>query len=298
MGVLYERLKELFKGEMRENEPMSRHTYFGIGGPADIYCRPKSEEDLTGLLRFASSEGIDTLALGNGTNILVKDGGVSGIVIHPAFKTLILESEIITAGSAISLADLLEFCIENSVAGLEFMAGIPGSVGGALATNSGAYGHSFGERVVWVRGVGMDGSAVEQSVGSEEFAYRSSGFKGKMVIEGVKISVTKGESDALRREVSQYFSRRKKSQPIGEKSAGCIFKNPEGFHAGKLLDSAGLKGKTHGGARVSEIHANFIINGGGASAKDVLCLIELAKDAVHEREGVELELEIAIVGRD
>ena len=298
MGVLYEKLKELFKGEMAENEPMSRHTSFGIGGPAEIYCRPKSEEDLSGLLRFANSEGIDTLALGNGTNILVKDGGVSGIVIRPVFETLILEGEILTAGSALSLADLLEFCVENSVAGLEFMAGIPGSVGGAFATNSGAYGHSFGERVVWVRGVDMDGSTVEQSVDSEEFAYRSSDFKGKMVIEGVKISVVKGESDVLRREVSQYFSRRKKSQPIGEKSAGCIFKNPKGFHAGKLLDSAGLKKKSHGGAEVSEIHANFIINRGGASAKDVLCLIDLAKDAIHEKQGIELELEIAIVGRD
>ncbi len=298
MGVLYEKLKELFKGEMAENEPMSRHTSFGIGGPAEIYCRPKNEEDLSGLLRFARSEGIDTLALGNGTNILVKDGGVPGIVIHTAFETLILEGEILTAGSALSLADLLEFCVENSVAGLEFMAGIPGSVGGALATNSGAYGHDFGERVVWLRGVNMDGSAVEQSVGGEEFAYRGSNFKGKMVIEGVRISVEKGESETLRREISEYLGRRKKSQPIGERSAGCIFKNPEGLHAGKLLDSAGLKGKTHGGAEVSQIHANFIINRGGASAKDVLYLIELAKDAVREKQGVELEHEIAIVGRD
>lgn len=298
MGVLYEKLKELFKGEIAENEPMSRHTSFGIGGPADIYCRPKNEEDLSGLLRFAGSEGIDTLVLGNGTNILVKDGGVSGIVIHPAFETLILEGEIVTAGSALSLADLLELCAENSVAGLEFLAGIPGSIGGALATNSGAYGHSFGERVVWVRGVRMDGSVVEQSVGTEEFAYRSSDFRGKMVIEGVRISVEKGKPETSRRKISQYLERRKRSQPIGERSAGCIFKNPEGFHAGKLLDSVGLKGKTHGGAEVSEIHANFIINKSGASAKDVLHLIEMAKDAVREKQDIELEREIAIVGRD
>lgn len=298
MGVLYEKLKHLFKGEMIENEPMSRHTSFGIGGPADIYCRPKNEENLSGLLMFARSEGIDTLALGNGTNMLVRDGGISGIVIHPAFKTLILEGETLTAGSALSLADLLEFCVQNSMAGLEFMAGIPGSMGGALATNSGAWGHSFGERVVWIRGVNMDGGTVEQSVGGEELAYRSSNYKGKMVIEGVRVALLKSDPETVRKQISEYFGRRKRSQPIGQRSAGCIFRNPKDLHAGKLLDSAGLKGKAQGGAEISEIHANFIINKGGASAKDVLHLIELAKDTVHKKFGIELEPEIAIIGRD
>ncbi|MFQ5906192.1 MAG: UDP-N-acetylmuramate dehydrogenase [bacterium] len=298
MGTLYDKLKGLFRGEMAENEPMYRHTSFGIGGPADIYCRPKDEEDLSTLLRFADSEGIDTLALGNGTNVLVGDGGISGIVIHPAFETIVLEGEILTVGSALSVSDLIRFCVQSSLSGLEFMAGIPGSVGGALSTNSGAFGHWFGERVTWVRGVRMDGSCVEQAVGGEEFAYRTWGFTQKMVIEGVKISVRKEKSETVSTAVSEYMERRRKTQPIGEKSAGCIFKNPENEHAGALVERAGLKGTKRGGAEISVIHANFIVNKGGASAKDVLYLIQLAKDTVSEKFGIEMELEIAVVGRD
>jgi UDP-N-acetylmuramate dehydrogenase len=298
MGVLYDKLRELFKGEMVENEPMSHHTSFGIGGPAEIYCRPKDEEDLSRISRFAHSEGIPTLVLGNGTNLLVKDDGVSGIVIHPTIQTVVLDGDILTVGSALSLRELLQFCVENSVSGLEFMAGIPGSVGGALATNAGAYGHWFGEKILWYRGVEADGEVVERSTDSGEFSYRRWDRKSDMVIEAVRTATESDRPEAVRSRILEHLEKRRKSQPIGEKSAGSVFKNPANEHAGALLDRAGLKGKRQGGAEISSIHANFIVNKGGASALDVLALIELARSTVREGFGIELELEIQVVGRD
>ena len=281
-----------------ENEPMSHHTSFGIGGPAEIYCRPKDEEDLSRIARFAHTEGIETLTLGNGTNLLVRDGGISGIVIHPTVQTVVLDSDSLTVGSALSLRELLQFCVENSLCGLEFMAGIPGSVGGALATNAGAYGHWFGERILWYRGVGEDGEVIERSAELGEFSYRKWDRESEMVIEAVRIATEPDRPEAVRSRILEHLDRRRKSQPIGEKSAGSVFKNPASDHAGALLDRAGLKGKREGGAEISSIHANFIVNRAGASASDVLKLIQLARDTVREGYGVELELEIQVVGRD
>jgi UDP-N-acetylmuramate dehydrogenase len=298
MTALVDRLRKLFKGEMAEREPMSEHTSFGIGGPADIYCRPKDEEDISALLRFARDEGIEVLVFGNGTNILVRDGGISGIVVHPAFRTVVLEGDELTVGSALSVSELLQFCAENSLSGLEYMAGIPGSVGGALATNSGAYGHWFGEKVSWVRAVNLDGTCTEQSVDPAEFAYRSSRYKDNMVIEGLRLQTEQEKSEVVRSRIAEYLDRRRKTQPLGEKSAGCVFKNPEGYHAGALIDGLGLKGKSRGGAEISQVHANFVVNKGGASAQDVLYLIDLARDTVQKNLGLALELEIAVVGRD
>jgi UDP-N-acetylmuramate dehydrogenase len=298
MGVLYDRLREFFKGEMVENEPMSNHTSFGIGGPAEVYCRPKDEEDLSRLAEFAHGEGVRTLVLGNGTNLLVKDGGISGIVIHPAVQTVVLDGDILTAGSALSLRDLLNFCVENSLSGLEFLAGVPGSVGGALATNAGAYGHWFGERILWYRGVGEDGRVIERRVTEEDFSYRNWNERSRVIIEAVRMATEKSRPEAVRSRILEYIDRRGKSQPIGERSAGSVFKNPANEHAGALLDRAGLKGRREGDAEISSVHANFIVNKGHASSDDVLKLIDLARDTVREKFDVELELEVHVVGRD
>jgi len=298
LGALYDKLKCFFKGEMVENEPMSNHTSFGIGGPAEVYCRPKDEEDLSRVARFAHSEGIQTLTLGNGTNLLVKDGGVSGIVIHPAVQTVVLDSDMLNVGSALSLRDLLDFCVENSLSGLEFMAGIPGSVGGALAMNAGAYGRWFGEKVLLYKGVRVDGEVVERKVREGEFSYRRWDGAYGMIIEAVKVAMERSRPEAVRSRILEYLEKRRKSQPIGERSAGSVFKNPANDHAGALLDRAGLKGLREGDAEISSIHANFIVNNGQATARDVLRLIDIAKESVLESFGIELELEIQVVGRD
>jgi UDP-N-acetylmuramate dehydrogenase len=298
VSALSLKLREFFRGELVENEPMSRHTSYRIGGPADFYCRPKDEQDLSKLLRFAGSEGIATLTLGNGTNMLVRDGGIEGMVIHPAFGTFLLDGEELTVGSAASLKELLEFCVENSLGGIEFMAGIPGSVGGALATNAGAYGRWFGEKIAWFRGVAGDGSILEEKVDSEEFSYRKWERRRAAVIEAVRIRAMMEKSETVAARVSEYLERRRRTQPIGEMSAGSVFKNPEGEHAGALIDRAGLRSRREGDAEISSVHANFIVNNGGATAKDVLALIELARERVFEEFGVELELEILVVGRD
>ncbi len=298
MAALSLKLREFFKGELVEKEPMSRHTSYRIGGPAEIYCVPKDEDDLSRLLRFADAEGIGTLTLGNGTNVLVRDGGIEGIVIHPAFGTFFLDGDHLTVGSAASLKELLEFCVENSLGGIEFMAGIPGSVGGALATNAGAYGRWFGERVVWFRGVAADGSIMEEGVDSREFSYRNWDKRRSAVIEAVRIAALAEKSETVEARVSEYLERRRRTQPTGEMSAGSVFKNPEGEHAGALIDRAGLKGRREGDAEISSVHANFIVNNGGATARDVLALIDLARDRVLEEFGISLELEILVVGRD
>lgn len=301
-------LTGLIKGRVLYDEPMSRHTSYGIGGPADALIFPKDVEDLKVILRIAREEQIPYLILGGGSNILVRDGGIRGIVINleGAFQELSSQGEPSTssgeaevrAGAGVRLSRLLAFCSKMGLSGLEPLTGVPGTVGGAVWGNAGAFGGAIADRLVKLRLVTC--YAEERILDRKDlaFSYRRSYLpEGSVIIEAT-FALTKGDPSAIRRRISQLLVQRNRSQPVELRSCGSVFKNPPGDYAGRLIEAAGLKGLRCGDAQVSPKHGNFIVNLGGAKARDVLALIELVKDQVKKEQGLELEPEVKVVGED
>ncbi len=286
------------RGEVLWQEDLKRRTTFGIGGPADLWLEPADEEGLAALARRSRAAGCRCLVLGMGSNVLAPDEGYRGVVIHPgaAFSGAVFEGRLARAGAGLSLGALLRRAQEAGLAGLEWSAGIPGSVGGAVATNAGARGESLGDRVRAVRAVAADGSLVTLRKEELGFGYRRSTLPRDAVVVEVELELERGEPARIAALSEEFMEKRKASQPIGMRSAGSVFKNPPGDTAGRLIDEAGLAGRTSGGASVSAKHANFIVNDGGARACDVLALMELVEREVQERFGVRLEREIQVIG--
>ena len=288
------------RARVLENEPLARHTTFRVGGPADVLFLPESAEELRRAMELAREAGEDCLVIGNGSNLLVRDGGVRGLVIKLAgpMSGVSVEGTAIRAQAGASLSQVSRAALQASLTGLEFASGIPGSLGGALAMNAGAYGGELSQ-VVREAMVLMDGRV--QTLSREELAmgYRTTRVlrEGGIVLSAV-LDLKEGDASQIAETMDELNRRRREKQPLSFPSAGSTFKRPEGYFAGALIEQAGLKGYAIGGAQVSEKHAGFLINRGGATASDLLRLIEYVQERVYAQSGVRLETEVRICGVD
>ncbi len=293
-----------FAGEVRLSEPMSMHTSLGIGGPADAMVFPENVGQLVDIVKGAWSEGVPAFIIGNGTNLLVKDGGIDGLVINLAKLDWIIKENVeggdiaIRSGAGTPLPKLANFCADEGLSGLEFAAGIPGTVGGAVYMNAGAYGYEIKDILYKTLLIKEDGKASELIAGETRKEYRHGGIPENAAVAEAWFRLVPGDPGAIKARASEFIKKRRASQPLAEKSAGSTFKNPPGEKAWKLIEGAGLKGLSVGGAAVSGKHANFLINASGATAKDFIALMEIVKQKVKDKTGFDLEPEVKIVGRD
>lgn len=292
------------KGEIRYGEPMKNYTSFKIGGPADIMVFPQDLQDLANLLHIADEENVSLFILGKGTNILVKDGGIRGIVVNlQRFDKIMIESEdengeaVVFAEAGVSLSRLLNFTASHGLTGLEFAAGIPGSVGGAVFMNAGSFNGEIKDVIRQVRMMDLKGNVIEIDREDIRFGYRTARLP-KGIILGGSFALHKNNSKKIKDKITALIGSRKEKQPVGARSAGSVFKNPAKGFAGAMIESVGLKGYRIGDAEVSEKHANFIVNKGRAVAKDVIKLIKKVREKVRREKGVGLQLEIKIIGKD
>jgi len=284
--------------KVRLKEPLKKHTTFKIGGPAEYFVRPKGAAELKVLIKAAKRYKIPVLVIGAGSNILAGDKGVGGLVIQlnsSYFKKIRVKGNSVHAGSGVMLSKLIITSRNFGLSGLENLAGIPGTVGGALAMNAGAWGKNIEDTLkeVWV----MDYSGRIRVLKKKniEFGYRKSDL-GKYIILEARFGLGKGDGLNIRSRIREYLKQRRSAQDLTRPSAGCVFKNPTGKSAGKLIDECGLKGKRVGGAAISGKHANFIVNLGNAKSADVIDLIKLIKNKVRAKFHINLEPEIKIWG--
>lgn len=283
------------------DEPMAGHTSFNIGGPADIFTAPDSIGSMTALLDFCKINGIPCFVFGRGTNILVRDKGIRGVVINTSgqLKHFSAEDDKIEAEAGAFLSAVANAALENGLAGFEFASGIPGTIGGATVMNAGAYGGQMADVVFETTAFDEERGLIKLTNTEHEFGYRESIFqKRNLVILKTVIKLEKGNKEEIKARMDDYNSRRKSMQPLNYPSAGSTFRRTPGYYTGKLIEEAGLKGFRIGGAQVSEKHAGFIVNLGEATAADVLELIELVREKIFERTGVTLIPEIKAVGEE
>ena len=298
-----EALKEFCKENsvaFKINEPMSCHTSFKIGGAADIFISVRSSRELSAVFKKCGELDIPRLVIGKGSNLLVSDSGVEGAVISLLnMNEISVKGEEIICGAGAALSDVCRAALDNSLTGLEFAYGIPGSIGGAVYMNAGAYGGEMADVVLSAECLMTDGSIVKVNASQMNFGYRKSVFKenGTTVLSAV-LKLRQGNKKEIQEKMDDYICRRKSKQPLEYPSAGSFFKRPTGYFAGALIEKNGLKGETVGGAQVSEKHAGFIINRGGASCEDVKKLGKTVSDKVFAAEGVRLEPEVIFVGRE
>jgi UDP-N-acetylmuramate dehydrogenase len=285
-----------FADRIERDAPIGRCTWFRLGGNARFLCHPRDAKDLSALMRCARDHGVPCKALGSGANVLVSDDGYDGVVIrldNETFRRVDRHDDSVTLGAGVDLMPLAKQCSEEGLSGLECMAGIPATVGGAVRMNAGGRFGSFGDVVRRVTCVGSDG--IVETIDQSElgFGYRRS-LVGDRIVCSVEIGLCQGDPVQVKRRFDEYFSYKQETQPLADKSAGCVFKNPPGQSAGALIDRAGLKGARCGAAHVSHRHANFIIADPGATATDVMELIDLVRDRVEREFGTRLEIEIDI----
>lgn len=297
-----EELKSLLSGEsqVRQNEPMSTLTTFGTGGCADLFVEVGNESDLREALLWSRRNNVPVYIVGRGSNLLVRDSGVRGVVIRLRgewFERVIVKPPVIECGAGAKLRNLAMEAMRAGIGGLEFLEGIPGSVGGALKMNAGAMGNEIFNLVEKVRAMTFCGEIIEISGKNAGAEYRRcTGLADKIALD-VVLRGTIDSPEAIEQRMKVFSQRRRNSQPKA-RSAGCVFKNPPGFSAGRLIDELGLKGLRVGGAMVSQEHGNFIVNTGNASSKDILALAEMIRERVRAERGVGLEFEIEIIGED
>lgn len=295
-----DRLRDVLKAReisFRTGEPMKCHTGFKTGGAADVFVRPDSAEQLKTALKACAEYGVPCFILGNGTNLLVCDEGIRGAVISTCgINKITVDGETVKAGAGASLSAVCTAARDNGLAGLEFAYGIPGTAGGALYMNAGAYGGETADVAKSAEYVTENGEIGTLDVSEMGLCYRGSVFKkGGKIITSVTFALKKGDRREITEKMQEIMGRRRDKQPLEYPSAGSTFKRPEGFFAGALIEKNGLKGLTVGGAQVSEKHAGFIINRGGASSRDITELISRVRNAVREGDGVTLEPEVIFV---
>jgi len=298
-GALEKKIrKEGFRGNIRQQIPMRELTSFRIGGPADLILFPSCVKDLQMVMNLLVQEGLKALPLGNGTNILVSDRGVREplISLSHGFGEISREGTKVTAGGGLGLAQLLRFCIDCALIGLETLAGIPGTVGGGIKMNAGIQGTEIGDIVSSLMIMGSSGQ-INWLKGEEiHFGYRSIDLPRETIILQGEFSLQKGKAKDIKERMEAILRTRRKTQPLSLPSAGSIFRNPRGIPAGQLIEELGLKGFRIGDAMVSTVHANFIVNLGAACAKDVIGLIDVIRERVYQERGITLELEVEIIG--
>jgi UDP-N-acetylmuramate dehydrogenase len=306
---IVERAKEffsegLFEGDVRFLEPMKNHTSLRIGGPADVFVIPQDIDSLRNVHLSLKARQIPFYPLGGGTNVLVKDGGIEGgIISFRSFKRIEVLNEDnkyvnLFVESGTPLQQLVNFSKDNGYSGIEGLIGIPGSVGGAVCGNAGAFGYEMKDVLVSVAIMDIEGNIVRLRAEGIDFGYRSSSISPGELVLSVEIKLKKDKREDVLARVDGFLKKKREKQPISEPSAGCVFKNPPGLSAGRLIDEAGCKGMRVGEVEVNKIHANFLINKGRANASDFIRLMNEVVQRVKERFGVLLEPEIKIVGRD
>ncbi len=297
----YKLLGEFYNEEdITVDSPMSEHIYFRVGGPADILVTPVNEEQVVNTLKLCREYNVPYFILGNGSNILVKDGGISGVVIKfNKLNKITTDGNYVTAQSGALLKDVSKAALENNLRGFEFACGIPGSIGGAVFMNAGAYDGEMAHVIKSARVIDENCNIKNLTKEELELGYRSSIVmkKGYVVIEAT-VELESGEYASIKDKIDDLTNKRESKQPLEYPSAGSTFKRPEGYFAGKLIQDSGLKGFSIGGAAVSEKHSGFVINKGGATAKDVLDVIAHVQKTVKENFDVELHTEVRIIGRD
>ncbi len=298
MSALEDQLRAHFGARLKTNQMLADFTSFKIGGPADLLVGVETEAELTIALAAAHRCGTPAFCLGAGTNLLVSDRGIRGLVVRlgRGFEKIEIDGRRVIAGAGVQFGTLVETVIERGLAGLEFAEGIPGTVGGGLVMNAGAFGGELARVVTMVYGVNSQGEPKALTAAEIGFAYRRTELAPGFIITRAEFELAQGDREALRARTADLKARRAARQPSGFPNAGSIFKNPPGNFAGRLLESCGLKGERLGKAAFSDQHANFIVNLGDARAAEVRALIEIARERVRQTTGVCLESEVKLVG--
>jgi len=298
--ISVEEIGTFFKGRVAIGELLRNYTSFRIGGPADFYLEPRDKEDLLRIVQYFQTNNFPFVVIGNGSNLLVSDEGYRGAVINleSGLNTVTIDPAAggasVYAEAGVKLAKFVDVCIQHGLGGVEMLAGIPGTLGGAIVMNAGAYGGEISDCLRTVEII-RDAAFVVLPKEGCGFAYRSSELTRDIVVSA-SFQLPKKDRNELLRVRRELLLRRNETQPVNFPNAGSIFKNPLKMYAGKLIEEAGLKGKRIGGAEISDRHANFIVNRGTAKASDVIALIRLARDAVKEKFGIVLELEVKLLG--
>jgi len=286
------------RGEVRFKEPLSFHTSLRIGGSADIFVVPQDVDDIRHALLFAEREQLPVVTLGAGNNLLVKDRGVRGVVLklEGCLGRAEFHGEEVVAGAGASLSALIREAAALNLGGVECLVGIPATIGGALAMNAGTEDGAIGDFVSAVYFLHPDGTIGEFKPGGGSFTYRMFHAPAGSVLVGCRLQLQRRPLAEIQKDIKQRLKRKKSTQPLALASAGCVWKNPNGEPAGRLIEKVGLKGKRINGAEISSKHANFIVNRGGATASDILALMNLTRERVHGHFGITLEPEIRIIG--
>jgi UDP-N-acetylmuramate dehydrogenase len=285
-----------FEHFVKRAEPLAPHTWFHLGGPAEYFAEPQSVDQLQALVRRCRETSTPVRILGGGSNVLVRDEGLSGVVVRlnaPAFSDIALNKDLLSAGGGAKLGHAISTSVREGRAGLEALVGIPGTIGGALHGNAGSRGGDIGQWTCQATVMSRSGEILQRKRDELVFAYRESSLD-ELVILSAQFQLEQDDPEELTKRMQKQWIVKKASQPLGHQSAGCIFKNPRGMSAGMLIEQAGLKNTRIGQAEVSDRHANFIIADPGATSADVLKLIEVVRERVMERLGIELETEIEI----
>lgn len=295
--MIYDELvKRISPSNIFVNEKMSKHTSFKVGGIADFFVIANNVKELIYILELAKELRIETYILGNGTNVIVKDEGFRGIIIKLNFKNLKIETDKIIAGAGVSVALLSEYAYRSKVEGYEFISGIPGTVGGAVKMNAGAYGSEIKDILISTKYLNENYKVKELQNNQHNFSYRKSIFENKkwIILECI-FKIKEGSKEEIKQKRQQMLQSRQEKQPLDMPNAGSIFKRGEDFIPAKLIDEAGLKGYSIGGAQVSEKHAGFIVNTGNASAQDIIDLIKYIQATIKDKFNKDLELEVIII---
>ena len=294
--VSVEDIRKVFRGHVAVAEPLAKYTSFRIGGPADFYLEPLDKFDLIEVVRFFKKFEYKFMIIGKGSNLLISDDGFRGAAINleEGMGNVCLNRETVVADSGVRLSKFVDFCIQHEKSGVEMLAGIPGTIGGAVIMNAGAYGGEISNYLVEVE-IYRDDTIQKVKKEDGGFSYRRSGFVRDVVLNA-SFLLPEGNLNELLQRRRELLLKRNQTQPLNLPNSGSMFKNPEGTYAAKLVEAAGLKGTRIGGAQISERHGNFIVNLGHAAASDVLGLVKLARKKVLEQSGIKLELEVKLVG--
>lgn len=281
------------------DEPMKLHTTFKIGGPADVFVEAQNTDEIIALIEYCKQNSIPYMIMGNGSNMLVGDRGIRGVVIQigKAMNNITIDKETVTAQAGVLMSTLANAILKAELSGFETLSGIPGTLGGGIYMNAGAYGGELKDVIDTVTYIDESGEIITKPNEELDLSYRHSMFEtGEYVILSAVLKLKKGSYEEIKAAMQDYNKRRSDKQPISMPSAGSTFKRPEGYFAGKLIQDSGLMGYSIGGAQVSEKHAGFVVNKGGATAADVLALIKHIQDTVEEKFGVCLEPEVRLIG--
>ncbi len=289
-------IKSFLRGHIAINEPLAKYTSMRVGGPVDYYIEPADKDDLRSVVRFFRQRDFSFMMIGRGSNVLVSDEGFRGaaVNIEQGLSRVYRDGDLVVAEAGARLSRLVEFCVQNGLAGMEWAAGIPGTVGGGIIMNAGAHGGQMADLLVDVELLRND-EILTVPKDQADFSYRRSGFERDVVLSA-RFRLPAGNREELAQRRRELIQRRNASQPVNLPNSGSMFKNPPGTYAAKLIEQAGLKGKRVGRAQISEKHANFIVNLGGATATDILTLLELARRTVYQNTGILLELEVKLIG--